>query len=82
MSRVLVDDLLLAAWWCDGSVAAGSFKGAEAEALLRVARWLEAEAAKRQEEAVVREVVQQLGVTPPRLAPPYAAFKGSSRSRR
>ena len=64
MSRVSVDDLLLAAWWCDSSVGAGSFKGAEAEALLRVARWLEAEAEKRQEDAVVRAAVQQHGVTP------------------
>ena len=64
MSRVSVDDLLFAAWWCDASVAAGSFKGAEAEALLRVARWLEAEAEKRQEDAVVRAAVQQFGVTP------------------
>ncbi len=76
MSRVSVDDLLLAAWWCDGSVAAGSFKGAEAEALLRVVRWLEAEAAKRQEEAVVREVVQQLGVTPAEARAAIRRFKG------
>ena len=76
MSRVSVDDLLFAAWWCDSSVEAGSFKGAKAEALLRVARWLEAEAAKRQEEAVVREVVQQLGVTPAEARAAIRRFQG------
>lgn len=63
MARVSVDDLLLAAEWCESYETAPEDE-ANKEALLRVARWLEAEAAKRQEDAVVRAAAQRYGVTP------------------
>ena len=63
MARVSVEDLLIAADWC--SYYESDADGEDTrEAVHRVARWLEAEAAKRQEDAVVRAAAQRYGVTP------------------
>lgn len=63
MARVSVDDLLLAADWCEYYEADADGEE-DREACHRVARWLRAEAAKRQEDAFVRAAAQRYGVTP------------------
>ena len=63
MSRVSVNDLLVAADWCEYYEGAPDEEDTR-EAVHRVGRWLRAEAAKRDEDAFVRAAVQQFGVTP------------------
>ena len=63
MARVSVDDLLIAAEWCETYEPDADGEDTR-EAVHRVARWLQAEAAKRQEDAFVRAATQRYGVTP------------------
>ncbi len=62
-NRVKVDDLLLAADWCEEYEAHPDGFGRDSvEAMTRVAAWLRAEAKRRQAESMARDIARRVGV--------------------
>lgn len=65
MDRVTADNLAFAAEWLDCYDGTGENGDVEGEAVMhRVADWLRAEAARREEAAAVRQIVARTGHTP------------------
>jgi hypothetical protein len=66
--RVSIDDLEFAATWLEAYEGSEECGGDENVAIAqRMATWLRAEAAKREEEMVVRTVVRKTGATPAKV---------------